>query len=268
MAIELGKDSDYPKQFDSALLEAIPRVLSRGENPSIRYSGADYWTAFEVSWLNQSGLPQVAWAEFSIPADSKNIVESKSFKYYLNSYNQAVFNDREQVASQMRLDLSAVADATVEVQLHSLSDEAPLSIDIPGDCLDGLDVEINEYEPNPDLLKLEPQSVENCQVYTHLFKSNCPVTGQPDWATLWLAYSGQAIDSSTLLKYLLSFRNHQGFHEACVEQIYSEINERCQPSELCVYARYTRRGGLDINPYRVSKGWQNKALPFGRLLRQ
>lgn len=268
MGIELGKDSVYPDNYDASLLEPIPRALSRTSKAAQQYFGADYWTAFELSWLDSRGMPQAAWAEFTIPATSSNIIESKSFKYYLNSYNQTAFSSWDTVARHMTQDLSSVADGPVQVQLYALNESNQGISDTPGTCLDGLACDITDYTPNSALLICTEDDVTDEQLFTHLFKSNCPVTGQPDWATLWVAYSGKRIKADSLLKYLVSFRNHQGFHEACVEQIFSELIEHCSPHELCVYARYTRRGGLDINPYRVTESWKERQLPFGRLVRQ
>jgi len=167
----------------------------------------------------------------------------------------------------MEKDLSAVAGEKVSVTLNAVNADVAFNT-IPGACIDHLACAPNIYEPDAALLKLGEGDVENEQLFSHVFKSNCPVTGQPDWATVWLAYSGKKIDELSLLNYLVSYRNHQGFHEACVENIFRDIQARCEVTELCVYARYTRRGGLDINPFRVTSNWQDKALPFTRLLRQ
>lgn len=268
--IQLGQTSAYPDQYDPSLLEPIPRRLSRDLlAASVAFSGWDYWHAYELSWLAPSGAPRVAIAEFAISAASENIIESKSFKYYLNSLNQSVFASIHELRECLIKDLAAVANGEVQVKISELDANEPQIESIPGRCIDKLDCEIRSYQPDASLLSADAAQEVQCeQLYSHLLKSNCPVTGQPDWATIWIEYSGNKIDEVSLLKYLVGFRQYQGFHESCVERIYSDILACTAASELSVYARYTRRGGLDINPYRVSNVRERDALPFGRTVRQ
>lgn len=267
----LGQVTVYPSQYSSQLLFPIGRGESRRSldlvEASLPFSGGDLWTAYEISWLDLKGKPQVALAEFLIPADSKNIIESKSFKLYLNSFNQSRFESLDQVKALMQKDLSAAAAADVSIQFFALDQNPLATISQPdGINLDGLNVEIEHYHPQPDLLKNTDKDVRE-KVYSNLLKTNCPVTSQPDWATVVIEYSGKQIDHQCLLAYLISFREHQDFHEHCVERIFCDLMERCKPQELLVYARYTRRGGLDINPYRSTN--KSFLIPKSqRLIRQ
>jgi 7-cyano-7-deazaguanine reductase len=218
------------------------------------------WTAFEVSWLNLRGKPQVALAHFTVPSESLNIVESKSFKLYLNSFNNSRFADAAQVLALLRKDINeavwrgGVCQSSVGVRLISpdLFDREPV-YELDGLNLDRLDVECTRFEPAPDLLRTANEEVLVTEVLvSHLLKSNCLVTGQPDWGSVQISYTGAAIEQEGLLQYLVSFRNHNEFHEQCVERIFMDLWSRCRPLKLSVYARYTRRGGLDINPFRTS----------------
>lgn len=266
--IQLGAESLYPDRYDANLLEPIPRDQSRSklvvDGEELPFAGTDYWTAYEVSWLNSQGLPQVAIAEFDFPAESKNIVESKSFKYYLNSFNKTEFKTWAKVTKTLSKDLSTAVSAEVKVKLFTL-EEGLHEDSLTGKCVDKLDVKIDTYQVNTGYLQVVGDDVRREQLYSHLLKSNCPVTGQPDWATVWIEYNGNQISEEGFLKYIVSFRDHQDFHENCVEKIFTDILERCSPRKLSVYARYTRRGGLDINPYRTNC---NRSLPFKRLSRQ
>lgn len=255
----LGKTSEYISHYSPDLLFPIPRAakwaelgLEAGRLP---YVGKDLWTCYELSWLLPSGKPVVAIGEFGIPADSPNIIESKSFKLYLNSLNQSSFTGNEAVAETLRRDLSAVAGAAVEVRVRGLADVAADGvISAPGVCIDGLDIQVLEYShPRAELLRCDPARQVSEVLHSNLLKSNCPVTGQPDWGTLVVEYQGAALDHASLLEYLVSFRQHQDFHEQCVERIYLALNALLKPQRLLVYARYVRRGGLDINPYRSSE---------------
>lgn len=267
----LGKSSEYVSQYSPQLLFPIPRAakwaelgLEAGRLP---YVGEDRWTCYELSWLLPSGKPVVAIGEFSIPAESPNIIESKSFKLYLNSFNQTAFDDGQAVAETLRRDLSAVAGAPVGVRVRSLAEMAADGIaTAPGQCIDELDIQVPDYaQPRAGLLRCDPARQASEVLHSHLLKSNCPVTGQPDWGTLVVDYQGAALDHASLLEYVVSFRQHQDFHEQCVERIYLALRALLQPQRLVVYARYVRRGGLDINPYRSSE-----ALPLDtrRLVRQ
>lgn len=260
---QLGKPVRYADQYDASLLFPIARAAKREElgiSGPPPFFGADLWTAFELSWLNRRGKPQVAIAHFTIPCETPNIVESKSLKLYLGSYNATVFASADEVRERLRADLSeavwrgAPAPSTIGVRLllPDLFDQEPVH-ELDGLSLDRLDIECTHYTPAPELLRAAEgeQPVEEVLV-SNLLKSNCLVTGQPDWGSVQVRYTGAQIDQEGLLRYLVSFRNHNEFHEQCVERIFMDIWRRCRPSRLAVYARYTRRGGLDINPLRTS----------------
>jgi len=267
---QLGKASAYVDQYDASLLFPIPRAGKRAEigiSGSAPFFGADMWTAFEVSWLNNRGKPQVALVHFAIPCESVNIVESKSFKLYLNSFNNTRFADASEVLARLRADINeavwrgGIVQSTVGVKLIApeLFDNEPI-YELDGLSLDRLDVECTRYQPAPDLLTAAHDEAPVSEVLvSNLLKSNCLVTGQPDWGSVQISYSGPQIEQEGLLQYLVSFRNHNEFHEQCVERIFMDIWTRCKPIKLAVYARYTRRGGLDINPFRTS---HPQALPL------
>ncbi len=265
--ISLGQKSLYPDTYDASLLEPIARQLSRSElglSGDLPFQGADIWTGYELSWLGKSGKPEVAIAEFSFPVTSTNIIESKSFKYYLNSFNQTIFDSWEHVQKTLVRDLSLTSDGQVGVILYPL--EAFANPDkFSGTCVDSFDVSIDQYLPAPSLLECSEDQVTQCGLYSHLLKSNCPVTGQPDWASVWIEYSGKKISPESFLKYVVSYRQHQDFHENCVERIFCDVLQQCECDELSVYARYTRRGGLDINPFRTNV---ERVIPFKRVVRQ
>lgn len=262
---KLGEEVPYPQVYSPECLDPIPRSASRDElfelSAKLPFSGQDIWTAYEVSWLESGGKPVVAMARFSFDYRSTYIVESKSFKYYLNSFNQSVFANASEVASTMQRDLSAASGCNVDVVVKPLDQAADIAdIGQPdGQCIDDLTLNEAVYHPDAALLKTDTQHVVNKAVYSHLLKSNCPVTNQPDWATLWVSYTGAHILEQSLLAYIVSYRQHQDFHENCVERIFCDILAACQPEELTVYARYTRRGGLDINPFRTNSS--TKLLP-------
>jgi 7-cyano-7-deazaguanine reductase len=250
----LGKKSDYISTYTPELLDPIPRVGGRSNITaccSDSFSGYDLWTGYELSWLNLKGKPVVAVAEFVIPCTSPNLIESKSFKLYLNSLNQTPFASEEALVSTLIQDLSAASGGDVQVKLSRVDEALNISADQSFECIDSLDVEINSYEYDEDLLidAASEQIVEE-KLCSHLLKSNCLVTNQPDWGSVYIHYQGAAIDRERLLKYIISFRGHNEFHEQCVERIFSDIKRCCRPEKLTVFARYTRRGGLDINPFR------------------
>lgn len=255
----LGKPSAYKTEYDPTLLFAIPRQPKRTEiglpeGRALPFFGVDLWNAYEVSWLNLKGKPQVALATFVIPADTPNIVESKSFKLYLNSFNQSKVASAEALQQLLHHDLSEATGGTVQVRLVTEADLGTQKMgELDGLLLDRLDIETDIYEPDPSLLKADQDEspVEETLV-SHLLKSNCLVTGQPDWGSVQIRYVGAPIDQEGLLKYLISFRNHNEFHEQCVERIFVDVQRMCKPVKLAVYARYTRRGGLDINPFRTN----------------
>jgi 7-cyano-7-deazaguanine reductase len=251
----LGKSTSYRSDYAPELLFPIARQAKRDElglSGTLPFFGVDIWNAYELSWLNARGKPQVAIARITVPADSPNIVESKSLKLYLNSLNQTRLAGPDAVLELLRRDLSAGFGAPVQVALTLQEAFATLEMgELDGLLLDRLDVEITQYSPSPLLLKAahDEAPVEETLV-SHLLKSNCLVTGQPDWASVQIQYAGPQIEQESLLKYLIGFREHNEFHEQCVERIFVDILRQCAPQKLAVYARYTRRGGLDINPWR------------------
>ena len=269
----LGKATPYADQYDASLLYPISRAPKRQEiglnidaGATLPFMGADLWTAYELSWLNARGKPQVALAQITVPCETPNIIESKSFKLYLNSFNNTRFGDADEVLARLRADLGEAVwrgsdrSGSVGVQLIAPEqfDRQPIH-ELDGVNLDRLDIECTQYTPAPELLSAALDEQPVSEVLTSgLLKSNCLVTGQPDWASVQISYSGPQIDQAGLLQYIVSFRNHNEFHEQCVERIYMDIWQRCKPAKLAVYARYTRRGGLDINPWRTS---HPQALP-------
>ena len=264
---QLGKPTSYVDQYDASLLYPIARAGKRAEigiEGVAPFFGADMWTAFEVSWLNPRGKPQVALAHFTVPCETPNIVESKSLKLYLNSFNNTEFAGSHEVKARLRADLSEVAwrsegvtpavAPTIGLTLlgPDLFDREPVH-ELDGLSLDRLDIDCTRYTPAPDLLTVTLNEAPVSEVFTsNLLKSNCLVTGQPDWGSVQISYTGDQIQQGGLLQYLVSFRNHNEFHEQCVERIFMDLWTRCKPMKLAVYARYTRRGGLDINPFRTS----------------
>lgn len=255
-ALKLGQKTEYKENYDRTLLQPVPRSLNRnglGITQAQPFSvGADIWTAYEISWLNAKGVPQVAIADVEIDFRSQNLIESKSFKLYLNSFNQSKFNSLAEVQQIIQQDLQDCAKGEVKVRLNFLQNYNQQQItDFAGDCIDNLDIEINDYGFNAALLQhcTSDNQVEEILV-SHLLKSNCLITNQPDWGSVQIHYVGKQIDREKLLRYLISFRQHNEFHEQCVERIFCDIMQFAQPQKLTVYARYTRRGGLDINPFR------------------
>lgn len=253
----LGKPTEYRADYAPELLFPIPRQLKRDElgiaAGQLPFVGEDIWNAYEVSWLNPRGKPVVALACFRVPADSPSLIESKSFKLYLNSFNQTAFAAPQDVEATLVRDLSAAAGAPVSARLELLGQQPQVDVGYPaGALLDDLDIDFTAYLPAPELLRTTDGPVLEETLYSHLLKSNCLVTGQPDWAMVVIRYRGQPIDRAGLLRYIVSFRAHNEFHEQCVERIYCDITRQCRPQALAVYARYTRRGGLDINPFRSS----------------
>jgi 7-cyano-7-deazaguanine reductase len=268
-ALPLGKRSDYISTYTPSLLQPVPRQLNRDElqlGHTLPFTGCDIWNLYELSWLNLKGKPIVATGVVTVPAQSTHLIESKSFKLYLNSFNQSRFASMEQVAQILQDDLSQCAEGQVLVTLHPLTQPFPIT-ELPGECLDDLDISVDDYNFNRDLLKNSTDSkltvIET--LYSNLLKSNCLVTNQPDWGSVMIQYQGPKIDRQALLRYLISFRQHNEFHEQCVERIFTDLSELCRPEKLTVYARYTRRGGLDINPLRSNV---EANMPNWRLIRQ
>ena len=271
--LTLGKTTDYASEYNSNLLQGVPRSLNREQlnltNQNLPFHGEDVWYGYELSWLNDKGKPIVAVAEFRVPATSENIVESKSFKLYLNSFNQSRFKSREDVLERLTSDLSNTAKAPVTVKLFAVDDCPALEINhIEATLIDEHDISVDDYQFDDSILNNvhtgETEQVEEVLV-SHLLKSNCLITNQPDWASVYISYQGKKINQQALLAYLISFRQHNEFHEQCVERIYCDLQKFGNFDTLSVYARYTRRGGLDINPFRSS---QNESAPDGRTLRQ
>jgi len=260
---ELGKSSTYADHYDPALLFPIARRPKRDEiglSENLPFFGADLWTAYELSWLNPRGKPQLAIARITVPAESTHIVESKSVKLYLNSFNNTVFADAAEVQVRLREDLSAAiwqggnvtSRVGVQLVLPQDFDKEPVH-ELDGLNLDRLDLECVHYQPAPELLQAQHNEAPVTETLTsQLLKSNCLVTGQPDWGSVRISYTGPQINQAGLLQYIVSFRNHNEFHEQCVERIFMDIWRACKPSKLELYARYTRRGGVDINPWRTS----------------
>lgn len=273
-ALTLGKKTDYCDHYSPELLQGVPRALNRDDlalGESLPFHGEDLWTLYELSWLNAQGLPQVAIGDVRVPAASRNLIESKSFKLYLNSFNQSQFADWNEVQERLQRDLSACAEANVEVVLHRLAQyEGQLIGSFGGECIDEQNITIERYDFDAEYLQgaVNPHDdavVEEILV-SHLLKSNCLITHQPDWGSVKIHYRGKRIDREKLLRYLISFRNHNEFHEQCVERIFTDIQHFCAPECLTVFARYTRRGGLDINPFRSN--WEVPSSFNIRLPRQ
>ena len=252
----LGQAVAYRDTYAPELLFPIARQLKRDElgirADALPFVGEDLWNAYEISWLDPRGKPVVALGEFRVPADSPRLIESKSLKLYLNSFNQQRMGSADEVRARIADDLSAAAGAAVGVVLVPLGARPQRSSGYPqGECVDDLEIAIDTYQPAPEALRAQGAEVEET-LYSHLLKSNCLVTGQPDWGMLVVCYRGPAIDREGLLRYVVSFRAHNEFHEQCVERVFCDIMAHCRPRELAVWARYTRRGGLDINPFRAS----------------
>ncbi|MDY0012506.1 MAG: NADPH-dependent 7-cyano-7-deazaguanine reductase QueF [Rhodocyclaceae bacterium] len=250
----LGRTVAYRTDYAPELLFPIPRQTKRDElgiaGDALPFTGWDLWNAYELSWLTPRGKPVVALGEFRVPAESPCLVESKSLKLYLNSFNQTVFDSIEAARQTIIRDLSAAVGAPVRAVLKRPQDANRAFGPPPGGVLlDDMEVDIQHYQPAPQLLCATGPVVEET-LYSHLLKSNCLVTGQPDWASLAIRYRGPAIHREGLLAYIVSFREHHEFHEQCVERVFRDITAHCRPEGLAVWARYTRRGGLDINPFR------------------
>lgn len=266
----LGQTSEYPERYDTSVLHPIPRAAGRAELQLDRrflpFQGMDIWNAYELSWLNEKGKPQVALMKLLVGADSENIVESKSLKLYLGSFNGSRFDSQEQVRATIEKDLSQLLQGEVQVRLDSLQQGTEFAVvQLPGLCIDELDVEADRYLVDAELLRRESDDKVEETLHSHLMRSCCPVTGQPDWASIMIQYQGPKISHSSLLQYIISYRNNQEFHEQCVERVFMDIWNYFKPKKLIVHARYTRRGGIDINPYRSSEPVEFENM---RLIRQ
>jgi 7-cyano-7-deazaguanine reductase len=273
IGLPLGQEVTYKCQYDSKLLVGIPRNLARDAiNLPIElpFKGFDVWNCYEVSWLNNKGKPCVKILQFIVPAESKYLIESKSVKLYLNSLNGTKFSNKQEVNKLIQQDLSNVSKSEVVVIIRDLEElcAEPMSL-FDGVNIDGLDVEITDYDVNADLLNtLNAGEVVAETLYSNLLKSNCLITNQPDWASVQIKYRGKQIEHKSLLRYIVSFRNHNEFHEQCVEHMFYDIMQRCAPEELTIHAKYTRRGGVDINPYRTNLSLEVTDISKTRDVRQ
>lgn len=274
--LTLGKTTEYCSEYNPNLLQAVPRSLNRNDlalaENSLPFIGEDVWYGYELSWLNSKGKPVVAVAEFRFACTSPNLVESKSFKLYLNSFNQSKFSSFQEVEQRLNKDLSATAGVQAQIKLFAVEQCPALAIKLANKdviCIDDEDITVDNYQYKAELLK-EAQINSSANIIdeslvSHLLKSNCLITNQPDWASVYISYKGVAIKHNVLLQYLISFRQHNEFHEQCVERIFCDLQKHCQLEELTVFARYTRRGGLDINPFRST---HISCAPQARTLRQ
>lgn len=267
----LGKTSAAPSRYTPSLLYPVARTRMRPEHINsadrLPFHGFDLWTGYELTWLDLDGKPEVAVVHITIPSDSLNIIESKSLKLYLGSFTQTRFKSVYDVTRTLESDLSVTAGGEVLIDVQSMAQATHAGINqFTGDCLDNQKISINSYQPDPTLLQLNEQGrVVGASVYSNLLRTLCPVTGQPDMASIQITYTGTPITDESLLRYIVSFREYEGFHEHCVERIFLDLMEQCRPRDLSVYARYVRRGGLDINPYRSTS---RSRPPLLRLARQ
>lgn len=270
--LSLGKITEYKCHYDPSLLQGVPRSLNRDELElsanALPFYGTDLWNIYELSWLNRKGKPMVATGVVKVPFDSLNLIESKSFKLYLNSFNQSHFDSVEAVQTQLIEDLSNCAQSLVDVSLNATLDVIVDELGtFKGTCIDELDIDVSTYQLSPALLEnISSAETVTETLYSHLLKSNCLITSQPDWASVEISYTGKRLDQEKLLNYLISFRQHNEFHEQCVERIFCDLMQYGTFSSLTVYARYTRRGGLDINPMRSTE--TSTTINNVRLIRQ
>ena len=266
--LSLGKATVYKEIYSPNLLQAVPRSMNRVElnlTTKLPFSGTDRWNGYELSWLNPKGKPKVAIMRCEVPISSPNLVESKSFKLYLNSFNQSNFDSIESVAETLTKDLSQCAGEKVNIMLFKPAEFTQMQIScFDALSIDDLDIEVKDYQLEPSNLTVDGEQVEET-LSSDLLKSNCLITNQPDWGSVFIRYQGKKINHEGLLRYLISFRQHNEFHEQCVERIFCDIMTQCKPNKLSVYARYTRRGGLDINPFRSNF---EQIYPEVRLARQ
>ncbi len=255
--LPLGKQTAYCDRYDPALLVAVPRAQTRhalpGDALTLPFCGHDAWTGYELSWLGHNGKPQAATLLLQYDARTPAIVESKSLKLYLNSFNQTPADSAVALQALIQHDVGNIVGGTVQAEILSAADEPRLAIRPWQDrCIDALDITIDRYEIDAGLLHCQAGEIAEQTVVSHLLRSNCPVTAQPDWASVRIHYRGQPIDEASLLRYICSFRLHQGFHEQCIERMFCDIWQQCRPERLGIEGRFTRRGGLDINPFRAS----------------
>ncbi len=256
MNLPLGRETDYPQKYAPEVLCPIARSESRVPlelGDELPFSGVDIWNAWELTWLGPGDLPGVATAEIHVPADSPCIVESKSFKLYLNSFAMSSFDSETAVAEAIARDLAPCVGAPVKVSVLPVSGtEARQPARLAGTCLDDLEVTCSDWDVNADLLQADPSDVITEDLHSHLLRSLCPVTAQPDIGSLQISYRGPKIDRAGLLRYIVSFREHEDFHETCIERMFVDLLKRCACEQLTIHARYQRRGGIDINPLRTN----------------
>lgn len=263
----LGQKTAYPKRYDKTLLEPISRQRQRTAmqlSPDISFVGVDVWNVYELSFMDQSGKPMRALASFILDARSPYLPESKSVKLYLNSLNHEKFFSKEEVITILENDLSAVTESKVHVLLNPL-EHGTIKNTIDGFyCIDELSVCVDEYQYNPFLLQANSSNVKHQKLMTNVFKSHCLCTGQPDWGSVFIDYEGQELSEESVLKYLISFSEHNGFSENCIEQIYCDIMAQFSPTNLMVFGKFSRRGGIDITPYRANRvfSWPKERLIF------
>jgi len=252
----LGKSTDYPQDYSPERLFAIPRRESRislALDDGLPFRGVDIWNAWELAWLDDHDRPHIATAEIRIDAQSDNLVESKSLKLYLGSLAETRFSSDEKLAEQIRLDLAKLCAGDVQVAVTPSRDFVHQTLrELPGTCIDDVALESPAVRPDASILLTDSDIEVDETVYSNLLRSHCPVTGQPDSGSIMIRYRGTRINYASLLRYWISFRHVSAFHETCVEQMFVDIEKACKPSELTVYARYNRRGGLDINPFRTN----------------
>ncbi|MDG1436775.1 MAG: NADPH-dependent 7-cyano-7-deazaguanine reductase QueF [Rickettsiaceae bacterium] len=271
--LSLGKEVEYLDQYDKSILVGVPRDIARNEiklSKKLPFNGVDVWNCYEVSWLNKKGKPCAKIIQFIVPADSKFLIESKSVKLYLNSLNGSCFEEDSEVQRLIQKDFTEIAQKNVVVLIKNLEEfyATPLSL-FSGVNIDNLDVEIKDYQVNKDLLQLSDDAEIITETLTsNLLKSNCLITNQPDWASVQIKYTGREIDHKSLLRYIISFRKHNEFHEQCVEHMFKDIMEQCSPEELTIHAKYTRRGGVDINPFRTTLDLKDVTINRAREVRQ
>jgi 7-cyano-7-deazaguanine reductase len=270
--LALGNTVAYTQTYTPSLLCSLPRSDGRAtlelENHALPFEGVDIWTAYELSWLDLQGKPIVACGIFYFPCQAPGMIESKSFKLYLNSFNQTRFSSFQDVKKTLVLDLSFAVQDSVEVEIYPVRDFSrlcPVATTFPGVCIDDLAVAISEYHVNPALLLCaDPPEIIQEMLHSHLLKTNCPVTGQPDWASICIHYRGPRIQREALLKYLCSYRLEADFHEQCIERVFRDLQQHCRCERLTIEGRYVRRGGLDINPFRSNCGEKPQGLRLAR----
>jgi 7-cyano-7-deazaguanine reductase len=250
----LGRPTAFPRHYAPETLFAVPRIHGRealGLSAQLPFHGEDLWNAWELSWLDPKGRPMVAVVELRFPAASPNLIESKSLKLYFNSLASTRYGSVASVQVLIARDLGTCAGVPVEVRLRTGSVASDHAVsDLQGVCIDNVPAGFGAAAVDAQLLRSDPGTPVTESLHSHLLRSLCPVTQQPDTGSILISYHGPKIDRSALLEYLVSFRDHEAFHEACVEKIFVDLKSRCAPERLTVYARYNRRGGLDINPFR------------------